>query len=407
MTPKAEYRILFNRRKNTKSKDGRFPIEIEAYIPKLKERKYFATGIRITPDQWYTGKKENTYVNRKHPNYHQLNNRIRETLKRYNDIENKYFENGQPFHLRFLLGTQCLESEKSFILYWEKFIKNEQKRFSENHIKNNRTALSHLKKFRKDVLFADLTKSFLIDFELYLLNYRYEKNGELHSLKGASIHNIFKDFRACVNRAINDEILSSSPFAKFKFSHYKHLDPQEIKYLTPDEVKRIECLEFNENQKHLKRKRDIFLFGCYTGLRFGDISRLTRKHIREEGRKLYVDIIQQKTKKPVHIPLHSIFNKKPYYLMKSWMATGRTKLIGLDTIQSMDRDLKIIAKMAGIKKNLTFHMSRHTCATWMISLGADLYAVKDMLGHSSIVTTESYAKLVKVEFERRLESLNY
>ncbi len=102
MTPKAEYRVLFNRRKRTKSRDGRFPIEIECYIPNARERKYLPTHIKITPDQWNDGKKKDVYVNRKHPNYHNLNNRIRAIIQEFEDIENKYLEDRKPFHLQYL-----------------------------------------------------------------------------------------------------------------------------------------------------------------------------------------------------------------------------------------------------------------------------------------------------------------
>ena len=49
---------------------------------------------------------------------------------------------------------------------------------------------------------------------------------------------------------------------------------------------------------------------------------------------------------------------------------------------------------AGIKKKITFHTSRHTFATMLLTLGADLYTVSKLLGHSSIKTTQIYAEVV-------------
>lgn len=51
------------------------------------------------------------------------------------------------------------------------------------------------------------------------------------------------------------------------------------------------------------------------------------------------------------------------------------------------------AKAAGIEKHVTFHMSRHTCATLLLYFGADIYTVSKILGHTSIQTTQIYAKV--------------
>ena len=55
--------------------------------------------------------------------------------------------------------------------------------------------------------------------------------------------------------------------------------------------------------------------------------------------------------------------------------------------------LKKWGDVAGIDKHLTFHMSRHTCATLLLYYGTDLYTVSKILGHTSIKTTQIYAKI--------------
>ena len=60
-------------------------------------------------------------------------------------------------------------------------------------------------------------------------------------------------------------------------------------------------------------------------------------------------------------------------------------------------------KAAGIPKNITYHCSRHTAATMLLTLGADLYTVSKILGHSSIKTTEVYAKIVD---KKKVETVN-
>lgn len=58
---------------------------------------------------------------------------------------------------------------------------------------------------------------------------------------------------------------------------------------------------------------------------------------------------------------------------------------------------KVLAKwmiMAGINKKITYYMSRHTFATMMLTLGADLYTTSKLLGHTNVRTTQIYAKIV-------------
>jgi integrase len=409
MTPKAEYRVHFNRRKRTTSKDGRFPVEVEGYIPFSRERRYLPTSIRITPEQWYTGKKEDTYVNRKHPNYQNLNNRIGAILKQFNNVEQSYLEKGVPFHLEYLTFNQEKEKEQSFIQYWRQFIDNPPNKFSLGRIKGYKSTLRILKQFKSEILFFELDQKLLLDYEIFLLDYKVEKKGEEYSFKGNYIHNLFKDFQATVNRAIADRIIQPqhSPFLSFKFSHYKNMGDSEIKYLTPQEVKLLENLEISKANKHLIKTKDMFLLSCYTGLRFCDVSRLTREHLVDRTGSLAINVVQQKTGRPVNIPISKMFDRKPLHIVKAWMALGRQELFGDITNQYANRNLKILAEMAGIDKHVTFHMARHTSGTWLVSKRLPLITVRDILGHSSVTMTEKYAKLIPKDMEDQLEAIDY
>lgn len=64
------------------------------------------------------------------------------------------------------------------------------------------------------------------------------------------------------------------------------------------------------------------------------------------------------------------------------------------------------AKSAGIAKHISFHVARHTHATMMLTLGADLYTVSKLLGHKNIATTQIYAKIVDEKKDKAINKLN-
>ena len=97
----------------------------------------------------------------------------------------------------------------------------------------------------------------------------------------------------------------------------------------------------------------------------------------------------QKTKEPIYLPL------SPEAL--KWMPERGDKTADdhvFDLPSGINQLIKPWAKAAGISKRFTFHTARHTFATMMLTLGADLYTVSKLLGHTSVKMTQVYAKIV-------------
>ena len=176
--------------------------------------------------------------------------------------------------------------------------------------------------------------------------------------------------------AINANPLDSVPSAEKPKA--KADKPRE--FLTVDEVKRL----INTPCRNDTVKK-AFLFSVFTGLRASDIRALTPDNIRTDGDKKSLRLEMQKTGEEVNIPLSDNALK---YLPESG------KFIGIPGMGTVENILNKWVTDAGINKHITFHCARHTFATMMLSLGADIYTVSKLLGHTDVKTTAIYAKVV-------------
>ena len=152
--------------------------------------------------------------------------------------------------------------------------------------------------------------------------------------------------------------------------------------------------------------RDLFIFSCYTGLAYIDISKLTRNHIVKgiDG-QLWIHTYRQKTSTPTKIPLLSIPLEIIDKYKEHFLCEGG-KLLPIFSNQKMNAYLKEIAALSGINKELTFHCARHTFATTVtLSNGVPIESVSKMLGHTNITTTQHYARITEQKISRDMQHL--
>ena len=405
MDPKCTFRVLFNRRNKDKSRAGHFPVEIEAYQPVTRIRRYIPTFIKVKPAHWDQLRNEITYKN---ANYISLNNRIKEMIQEFNSIEEEYRLNKIPFHLDYLDRKPKEHQQISFTGFFANYIKTNPKKQKPNTIRHKLTALRHFKGFRPEVLFPEFDRKMLDDYENYLLDYGYIEKGEYKTIGYGYIHSLLKDLKAVLNVAIDQELIpiEKSPFLKFNLEKYAKAS-KEIKYLLPEEVTAIENLTFDYSNSRLIKIRDFFLLGVYTGLRYGDLIRLNNSHIIESEGDLTVKINQEKTGELVTIPLSEMFKGKGVTIIKAYRAYGRKFFFDELSNGYLNRELKVLAAMAGIDKNLTSHMARHTFGTYLLSHGLQIQFVQEVMGHESIRSTMKYAKVQKQALRREMKLVKF
>lgn len=194
-----------------------------------------------------------------------------------------------------------------------------------------------------------------------------------------------------INMAIALEWLNKDPFIKFKAK----LEKREREFLTQIELEFIE--DYESKISRLDLVKDLFLFSCYTGIAYVDIMELTNKNILKgiDG-NLWIETTRVKTKTTVRLPLLEV----PETILSKYKTDIRAiaidKLFPKISNQKLNSYLKEIADLCGIKKNLTFHMARHTFATTVtLTNGVPIESVSKMLGHTKLTTTQIYAKVVE------------
>ena len=132
------------------------------------------------------------------------------------------------------------------------------------------------------------------------------------------------------------------------------------------------------------------MFSALTGLRWGDVEKLTWNEVFEDEGNYYIRFITQKTDRAETLPISTQANS-----FLGGRKTGIERVfptIKYSPMQNILIDRWI--KSAGINKHITFHCFRHTYATLQITLGTDIYTVSKMLGHRDIATTQIYAKII-------------
>lgn len=245
----------------------------------------------------------------------------------------------------------------------------------------------------KDATLADIDHQWLTDFMIYLMNdyVTYKKT----KLTNGTVDNYLRCLKAAFNVAVEEGIMPTNPMLALDRSHLKGTT-YEREFLSVEEVKKLidtPC-----------RRPDIkgaFLFSCFCGLRISDVRSLQWKHVVTTGEKMYLKITQFKTRRPLTIPL----SRQAIKWMPERADAGEDDYI----FPPLSKNMTVLddwAKEAGIKKHVTFHVSRHTFATLALTMGADLYTTSKLLGHTNVTTTQIYAKVVNSKKEEAVSLLD-
>ena len=371
--------------KSRTDKNGKSPITMT--IGANGERAEFQTGKKIEPENWDNGKQQakgktteakllNTYLS-------QLRNKV--YLKEIELMQRGFLITARLLRDAVVDKVEALNEKTLFQVFSEH--NEEQGKMIGKGISKSTQWLSEYtyrllkehveqKYKRSDLYLRELNIGFIQAFHTFL---RTDKGMAQNS---STKH--LKLLKKIINVAVANSYMTFNPFMTYKVER----EPVEIDFLDEEELRRI--INFDTPLPRLERAKDMFLFGCFTGLSYIDIKTLAPEHFEKDGAgRIWIKKRRVKTGVLSRIPLLPIAK-----MILDKYRDGE-KLLPIQDPADVNKYLKDIAILCNINKRITFHTSRHTFAsTVTLANNISLEVVSKMLGHTNTRMTTHYAKLV-------------
>jgi len=391
--------ILFYLNKAKTNSKGVCPIYCR--ITFLKKRRQLSTGLFINPNDWsaklqkaLNSSEENNLINAQLNIIYQKINKSILTLK----LQSDEFTVDDIFE-KYL--NKKTSKEDTVVSYFKRFLEKQKKLIGkdlkESTWKKFDYVCSDVESFiihqyeKKDIPLSELNAQFLDDFEYYLKTVKEQKQ--------VTINKVIQRFRKPVKIALAEGYLNKDPFILHKPGRVK----KEVVFLSHKELEKFEKKSFA--QPTLQMVKDLFVFCCYTGLAYNEMSKLEKKHLEIgfDGNE-WIKIVRDKTNKEVAVPL---LDKPKGIIEKYQDKVSNDKLLPTISNQKFNSYLKEIALILEIDKRITHHTARKTFAsTVLLYNDIPMEIVSELLGHSSIQITQSYyGKVVQKKVSEAFNTL--
>ncbi|HEX9826740.1 MAG TPA: site-specific integrase [Flavobacteriaceae bacterium] len=251
-----------------------------------------------------------------------------------------------------------------------------------------------------DMYLKQLDYNFILKFERHLRS--HTPTDHQKPMGNNTVMKHIERFRKMITLAYKLEWIERDPFINFQSKFEK----VERGFLTDVELMRIEEKEYAIER--LQLVKDLFVFACYTGLSYIDVINLSANDINYGiDSELWLIMKREKTNNALRIPILpkalALINK--YKENSKALANGT--IFPRMSNQKLNSYLKEIADLCEIRKNLTFHLARHTFATTVtLSNGVPIETVSKLLGHTKIATTQIYAKVIERKVSEDMQQLS-
>lgn len=398
-------KIIFDRKKKYNAKNEAL-IEIEVYVSS-KNRKIRSTGVWIGPKFW---DEQNRRVKKSHPESELLNSKIQIQKQEIDTfLLNQKFNNGK-------LDITILESRNKgsapmFFEWFENTMNISNAELSLGTQKIYRRTLKYLREYSKDIPIENVTVQYLEEFNKFLIDKKVLAINTRASL--------FNKVKKVIGQAVKNDLIpySQNPFNRGFAVREIETDKNS---LSISELRLIENLDMTLRPE-LDKTRDMFLFACYTSLRFGDLVSLSFESFEKlPSGKIRLKYTPNKTKttnnKRIEWIVSDFWNGKiDFIIQKYWdkykdfeNAPIVNRLFFNYTNEFYNRNLKELQRFAKISQPLTSHLARHTCITLLINdFGLDITKVQMIAGHSKIEMTRKYLRVTERDLSEAAKKIDW
>ena len=393
---RSSFSIQFFIRDCRIKKDGSVTIEVKITIN--GKRSFFSTGKNITAENW---DKVKQIAKGKSEESQNINNFLKALKNRLYEKEVELMERG------YIVTAELLKDS-----YFNKVDSLKEKTLLEVFIEHNEDQAKNVgngvakathwisvytlrlvkeymlqKHERNDIYLRELNLNFIQSFHTFL---KIDKG-----MKQNSATKYLKQLKKIINIAVANSYMTFNPFATYKIER----EPVEIDFLDEEELRRI--INFDTPIPRLEKAKDMFLFGCFTGLSYIDIKTLAPEHFEKDSAgRIWIKKRREKTGILARIPLLPIAK----LILDKYK--GNERLLPIQDPADINKYLKDIAILCNINKRICFHTSRHTFAsTVTLANNISIEVVSKMLGHTNTRMTSHYAKLIDESIGSQMDKL--
>lgn len=380
-----------------RSINGETPLAVRLFAK--GRQKVRNTGLYVKPADW---NKEKQRANQQH----ELNLQLNELEGRFSQFQIAFHGDCNLDYCMSYIFNELITETTSIVQYVEEF-RNEQNRRTDicNATKSRYSSVcNQFLQFLHDkgftgILISEVSDSLIYEWDKYLQLLQLDEFGKrLSQNTRMKYHSMVRTmFIAAYNRRFVDR----NPYAQYPLKS----KPANRPFLSEQELQKMFDTRFSE--PNLERIRLIFLFSCFTGIRFNDAQKLQKVNLQEQVDGWYLCFVVSKTGKQQVLPLIDAAKEilDQFEMDYAEELAIRNRLLPKISNQKFNKNLKVVAAKLGIQKTLSHHIARHTFATSMLNKGMKIEALQGFLGHSNIRETQIYAKISTSYLRRELNGI--
>ena len=387
---RSTFSLLFFAKKSKLLRNGEAPIYLRITVDGKSAE--LAVKRSIMPDFWDVKKGRSIQKNREGK---ELNNRLEQLIHKMYEVQKDLEYDGVKITARAIRNRYLGIDDNSYTLIKTYIEHNENlkkmigKGVAAGTHERHETSLRHTQEFLRtkykcsDISFKEITPQFIQDYEVFLKTVRCCSQNTTVKY----IRNLGKIIRI----GLANGWMKVNPFASIRFK----TEEVDKDYLTEKELEKLINKTFSIQR--IEQVKDVFLFCCFTGLAYADVSKLTNEDIiTGVDDEEWIKKRRTKTGNWSHVPLLSPAKKILEKYQDHPVCQKKNVLLPVLSNQKMNAYLKEVADLAGVNKILTTHVARHTFATTVtLTNKVSMEAVSKMLGHSTLNMTKKYARIAE------------